>query len=363
MRPLAEVDQNFCLGKNLKKDDICFYNVLNEPFRIDGVIAPKGEGEPFLRMPQEVAEQVNQGVAAMNPCTAGGRVRFKTDSSYIAVHVEIKDRPDLVGRFSHMPLTCSAGMDLFEYRDGKEHYVMTFVPPVTMADEYESIIEFPDSRPRELTINMPLYSGVTKMLVGLSNTAEIWPCRNYRHELPVVYYGSSITQGGCASRPGNSYEAMISRRLDCNYINLGFSGWARAEQSICDYIRQIPMSVFVFDYDHNAPTIEHLEKTHMAFYKRFRDAQPDTPIIFATRPHSDAFTAWLSSEAVEARYQIVKKTYDDAIASGDQNVYLIDGRKMVAHIPDSWGVDLSHPNDLGFHAMATAFGDVLEQLL
>ena len=363
MRPLAEVDQNFSLGKNLKKDDICFYNVVNEPFRIDGVIPPKGEGEPFHRMPPEVAEQVNKGVAAMNPCTAGGRVRFKTDSSYVAVHVEIKNRPDLIGRFSHMAFTGSMGMDMYEYRDGKEHYLMTFVPSVDMTDEYESIIELPDARPRELTINMPLYSGVTKMLVGLSNTAEIWPCRNYRHELPVVYYGSSITQGGCASRPGNSYEAMISRRLDCNYINLGFSGWARAEQSICDYIRQIPMSVFVFDYDHNAPTIEHLEKTHMAFYKRFREAQPDTPIIFATRPHSDAFTAWLSSEAVEARYQIVKKTYDNAIASGDQNVYLIDGRKMVAHIPDSWGVDISHPNALGIHAMATAFGDVLDKLL
>ena len=363
MRPIAEVDQNFSLGKNLNKADIRFYNVLNDPFHIDGVIPPKTEGEPFYRMPPEVAEQVNKGVAAMNPCTAGGRVRFKTDSQYVAVHVEIKDRPDLVGKSSHMAFTGSIGMDLYEYRDGKEHYVMTFVPAVDMTDTYESIIEFPDSRPRELTINMPLYSGVTKMLVGLSESAEIWPCRSYKHEIPVVYYGSSITQGGCASRPGNSYEAMISRRLDCNYLNLGFSGWARAEQSICDYIRQIPMSVFVFDYDHNAPTVEHLQNTHKAFYERFREVQPHTPIIFATRPHSDAYTIWLSAEEVETRYQIVKKTYDEAIASGDHNVYLIDGRKVVAHIPDSWGVDISHPNDLGFHAMATAFGDILEKLL
>lgn len=363
MQKIAEVDQNFRIGEKLNKNDIQFYSVLNAPFHIDGVIPPKTEGEPFYRIPPEVAEQVNKGVAAMNPCTAGGRVRFKTDSQYVAVHVEIKERPDLVGKLSHMAFTGSTGMDLYEHRDGNEHYVMTFVPAVNMTDEYEAIIEFPDPHPRELTINMPLYSGITKMLVGLSESAAIWPCRNYKHDVPVVYYGSSITQGGCASRPGNSYEAMISRRLDCNYLNLGFSGSARAEQSIADYIRQLPMSIFVFDYDHNAPTVEHLQKTHKAFYERFREVQPDTPIIFATRPYSDANTIRISAEEVETRFQIVKKTYDDAIASGDHNVYLIDGRDMVAHIPDSWGVDISHPNDLGFHAMATAFGDILEKLL
>ena len=234
MRPLAEVDKNFSLGKDLNKEDICFYNILNAPFHIDGLIPPKTEGEPFYRLPPEVAETVNSGVMAMNHCTSGGRVRFKTDSSYVAVHVEIASRHKLFGKYAHMPLTSSAGMDLYEYRDGKEHYVMTFVPQVDMTEEYESIIEFPDARPRELTINMPLYSGMTKMLIGLSKSSQIWPCRAYKHELPVVYYGSSITQGGCASRPGNSYEAMISRRLDCNFINLGFSGWARGEQTIAD---------------------------------------------------------------------------------------------------------------------------------
>ena len=80
----------------------------------------------------------------------------------------------------------------------------------------------------------------------------------YRIKKPVVYYGSSITQGGCASKPGSSYESILSRRFDCDYINLGFSGTAKGEDEIVDYIKGLEMSVFVMDYDHNAPTTEHL---------------------------------------------------------------------------------------------------------
>lgn len=359
---LAEVDSNLKVGLDIAKKDVMFYNILYTPFQIDGVIPPRSEGEPFYRIPPEIAQTVNEGVAAMNRCTAGGRVRFRTDSPYVAVHVEMRGPVELVGKYPHMPLTNSLGMDLYERRGDKEYFIMTFVPPVSTVDHYESIIEFPDARPRELTINMPLYSGMTKLLVGLSDTAKIWPCRSYTHEIPVVYYGSSITQGGCASRPGNSYESMICRRLDCNYLNLGFSGWARAEESIAEYISSLPMSAFVCDYDHNAPTVEYLQKTHRPFYERIRKAKPHVPIIFVSRPYSPGPTV-PTAEEVEERFQIIKKTYDDAVSRGDRNVYLIDGREMVAGIPDSWSVDNSHPNDLGFGAMAKAIGDVLERIL
>lgn len=363
MSKQSVVDRNLKVESKLAKDGIVFYNILQEPFQIHGVIPPCKEGEPFYRIPPEVAQNVNKGVIAMNPCTAGGRVRFRTDSAFVAVHVEMKSDIPLINRFPHMALTGSAGMDLYEHIDGKEHYVMTFIPPLDMEDAYESIIEFPDARPRELTINMPLYSGMTKLLVGLSEDAKLWCCRPYTHSLPVVYYGSSITQGGCASRPGNSYQSMISQRLDCDFINLGFSGWARAEESIISYISELPMGVFVFDYDHNAPTVEHLKETHNRAYQMIRARNPELPIIFLSRPHGKGLTIWISDEEVETRFQIIKKTYDDAIAQGDRNVYLIDGRKVVSQIPEAWGVDRSHPNDLGFRAIANSIGDILEKLL
>lgn len=361
MASRTEVDRNLTVSKTLGKEDVVFYDVTDGHFQIDGVIVPGKAGEPYCRIPQDVAQNVNSGVQAMNVCTSGGRIRFKTDSSYVAVRVLSEGDKTLFGRYPHMPLTGSLGMDLYEHIDGKEHYVMTFVPPVDTIDIYESIIEFPDSKVRELTINMPTYSGLTKLMVGVSVDAGIFPCRNYKHGVPVVYYGSSITQGGCASRPGNTYESIISRKLDCNFINLGFSGWARAEQTMADYISSLKMSAFVMDYDHNAPTVEHLQKTHKPFFERIRSAQPQLPIIFVSRPYS--FSYIVSADEIEQRFQIIKKTYDDAIAAGDRNVYLIDGREMVKDIPDSWGVDVSHPNDLGFGAMARAIGNVLATVL
>lgn len=106
----------------------------------------------------------------------------------------------------------------------------------------------------------------------------------YAVKKPVVYYGSSITQGACASRPGNCYESILSRRLDCDYINLGFSGSAKGEDAIVDYIIGLDMSVFVMDYDYNAPTPEHLEKTHSKMFKAIRAEHPTLPIIIMPRP-------------------------------------------------------------------------------
>ena len=194
--------------------------------------------------------------------------------------------------------------------------------------------------------------------IGLSEHAAILECRPYSRAAPVVYYGSSITQGGCASRPGNSYPSMISRKLDCDYINLGFSGSARGEQSMAEYISRLPMSAFVFDYDYNAPDIEHLQKTHQKMYRIIRAANPKLPIVIVSMPDCSG------RREVNERFKIIQKTYDDAIRDNDTFVYLIDGRTLMSDMSDGSGtVDGCHPNDLGFYSMAQKIGDVLSQII
>lgn len=352
MKRVEDLDKNLKVETTLTKEDLIFYDCLDEPFEINGVMLPIAEGEPFRRMPQEIADQTSEGVANLNLCTAGGRVRFKTDSPYVAIHVELGN----VGKMPHFPFTGSIGLDLYERRDEKELYIKTFVPPVDIKDRYESIIEFAEMRERELTINMPLYSGVRKLYIGLAKDAQIRKCRAYTHSVPVVYYGSSITQGGCASRPGNSYQSMISRRLDCDYVNLGFSGNAKGEPVMREYLSSLSMSVFVMDYDHNAPSVEHLQETHQPLYEAVRKAQPNLPIVMVSMPASNNW------EGTQKRFRVIEKTYEQAKAQGDENVYLIDGRKMVEGMEDSWSVDDCHPNDLGFFGMANAIGAVLAKI-
>ena len=177
------------------------------------------------------------------------------------------------------------------------------------------------------------------------------------NEKPVVYYGSSITQGGCASRPGNAYTAAVARRFNANHINLGFSGNALGEMEMAEYIADISMSAFVFDYDHNAPTLEHLENTHKPMFDIIRKSNPNLPIVMLTRPKYK--TWWYEDKCRD----IIKATYDIARANGDENVYFIDGTTLMETAGFEGTVDSAHPNDLGFSSMAKAVGDVLQKVL
>lgn len=163
------------------------------------------------------------------------------------------------------------------------------------------------------------------------------------------------------SHPGNSYQNIISRRLNIDYINLGFSGSAMGEPAMAEYMATIPMSVFVSDYDHNTPTYEHLTKTHFALYETIRKKNPDLPYVMVTRP--DYWNHMDIEERLKRRHHIIDN-YNKALALGDKNVYFIDGKEFFAgKYADMCTVDGTHPNDLGFALMAYRIGAVLEKIL
>jgi lysophospholipase L1-like esterase len=182
----------------------------------------------------------------------------------------------------------------------------------------------------------------------------------------VVYYGSSITQGGCASRPGKTYQDIICRRFDYNYINLGFSGSAKGEDAICEHMATLDMSAFVLDYDHNTPSEQNLIDTHEPFYKKVRAAHPDIPIIMVTAPNTklQGNVNYAGRGFLYNRREIIRKTYENAVAAGDQNVYFIDGESFFGTVGrDSCTIDNCHPNDLGFYRMAEQVWRVLSKIV
>ena len=350
MKNISDIDKNFKIETTLNLSDVQFYDVRQEPFSVHGVFYADGK---FRRIPQEIAEAVNDGVLRLHSNTAGGRVRFKTNSQYIAIYAKMPT----ISKMSHMALTGSAGFDLYVREDGKQFYKGTFIPPKSIVDYYESKIDFDNSTMREITINMPLYSDVTELYIGLQKNAKIYSSPQYKNVKPIVFYGSSITQGGCASRPGNSYQGFLERRFDTDYINLGFAGSATGEDKVADYISSLDMSVFIYDYDYNAPDAEHLKNTHEQMFLKIRQAQPDLPIIMMSVPN------FLPSVALCERYNIIKTTYNKALNRQDKNVYLIDGPMLMAKAGSEGTVDNTHPNDLGFYSMACAIGDVIDKIL
>ena len=342
MFDISKVDGNFTIETEIDKNDIKFYKIDEAPFKVYGVFKENGK---YRRMPEGVAKSVSEGVYALHSNTAGGRVKFVTDSPYIAIHVKM----DGLGKMPHFALTGSIGFDL--YIDN--YYAKTFVPPFDIKDGYESIFEFKKKERREITINFPLYSNVNELFIGLQDTAYVSEAESYKNDKPIVYYGSSITQGGCASRPGMSYQAIVSRNFNYDYINLGFSGNARAEDEMIDYIKNLDMYIFVYDYDHNAPTVEHLEKTHEKMFKAIREKHPLLPVVIMSRPKH-----FLTKEE-KTRRNIIETTYLNAVSVGDENVYFIDGEALTELCKDSGTVDSCHPTDFGFASMAKALTEVL----
>ncbi len=346
---IEEIDKNFKVETKLNLPDVKFHDPRKDPFTLYGVWYEDGQ---YRRMPNDVAESVNKSILIMSKETAGGRVKFRTNSPYVAVHAKCHRHI-----MPHFALTGSSGFDV--YTGINEKYAGTIIPPwnCNEFEGYEGKVTFPDRRMREITVNLPLYSPVFELYIGLAEDSKIEKTSGYKYEKPIVYYGSSITQGGCASRAGMSYEGIISRALKTNYINLGFSGNALAEDIMAEYIAGLDMSIFVYDYDHNAPNSEHLEATHERMFGIIRKAHPDVPIVMMSRPK------YYINDVEKKRMAIVKATYDRAVARGDKNVYFIEGPKLMRYAKDNGTVDGCHPTDYGFASMAKVIKPLIKELL
>ena len=347
MKSILDIDKNFRQQTYIEKNDAVFFDVKKNMQYVHGLILDNG----CRRMPEKIAKKISEGVYGLNYHTSGGRICFATDSEYIILSCKLSG----ITPFPHIPLTGQSSFDV--YADGIFHTCIR--PENAQMTEYTGICQFEDRKMRNITINFPLYNDVEDIHVGLQLDAIIEENTDIDCKKPVVFYGSSITQGGCASRPGLCYTSIVCRKLHCDYINLGFSGNAKGEPVMAEYIASLDMSVFVMDYDHNAPTPEQLEETHEKFFEIIRKANPELPVVFITKPDFK-----FSPEYGAKRREIIYKTYTNAIAKGDKKVWFIDGEKLWGDTDwDCCTMDRCHPNDLGFMRMAEAVLPTLEEAL
>ena len=343
---IEKIDKNFIVTSP-DETGAAFFDVSKPPFSVHGLMKDDGG---FFRIPHELAAGTNAGVAWLYLCAAGGRVRFRTDASRVTLRASMRN----VSKMPHFAFSGSAGFDLY----ADDVYHGTFVPPLDVETGFTSELFIGEGEAREITIHFPLYSGVTKLELGFPPGCSIGEAAPYRFEKPVVFYGSSITQGGCVSRPGNSYDNILSRVLSVDHVNLGFSGSAKGEKCMAEYIASLEMSAFVLDYDHNAPDPAHLEATHEPFFRAVREKNPDLPVFMLSRPQPNP------NDEDLLRREIIRNTFEAAKADGDGNVYFIDGTEMLKIFGgDSGTVDNCHPNDLGHFCMAKALEDGLRAAL
>lgn len=235
-------------------------------------------------------------------------------------------------------------------------------------EESEKEISFPLGGPaaarRRVDLYLPLYAPVTLLAVGVDDGAEVGPPEPYRPKLPVVYYGSSITQGGCATRPGLAYPAILSRMLGTDFVNLGFSGNGQGEPEVAAFVAEIAASCFVLDWTVNCESVEQARERYLPFYRAIRERHPDAPVImvtpigFISERYEPDKVAWH-----EGLREVVRKAFVRARADGDRRLTLVEGQTLLSPDDEDGYVDGTHPNDIGFLRMAERLRPVLRAAL
>ncbi|MBR5739012.1 MAG: hypothetical protein IKY02_03385 [Lachnospiraceae bacterium] len=349
-------------------EDLEWFSVREEPFTTYGVYYSEEE-VVYRRLPKEVADATSARVSNLSTHSAGGRIRFITDSPYLAIRVEER----FVAPFSHMPIAGKYGVAAFANRT----FFGTYFPSyrqitsgdpelggndLILYDGIKPIVNNLQEPPFLVELFLPLYSHLRSLYVGLRKGSVLQKAPGYRYEKPILFYGSSITQGACASKPGDDYVSRLCRMLDSDILNLGFSGSARGEQPIVDYIAAQDPSVFVLDYDHNAPDPDHLRKTHYPLCEAVRKAHPDTPVVLMTQPKVAGYE---KKESNAERRQIILDSYHRMQEAGDRNVWFIDmyGCFGAHESGEDATVDNTHPDSLGCLRMAERVYPVLKALL
>lgn len=344
------IDKNLIITNTDFDENMKVYDVTKEPFALFG--NSKTAKNIFARMDEDAAKKVSDAVSNRGVRCAGVRLRFKTDSKRIGF------KSSLFVSF-HAPSlnTISAlGFDIY-VGDKFIKSVFPQSPEVKQENVYEQVIDI-ESGLKDITIYFPYNAVVNDFCIALDQDSIVLPAEEYCDIAPIVFYGSSITHGFCVSRPGIAFTAKISRRLNIDYINLGFSGAARGEDAMAEYLAHLSKSVLVCEYDHNEPSSEGLAQRHLPFYKRIRAIDNKTPILFISRPDEGDL------KDAQARRNVIENTYRYAIENGDRNVYFVDGLTLFSEEERyDCTVDTIHPNDLGAHMIAEKLTMKLKEIL
>ena len=303
----------------------------------------------YDRLPAKARETVRSPVWGLSHDTAGMCLYFVTDADSVKVRWTLRD--DHLA-MPHMPATGVSGVDLYARNKDGRWVFRKNGRPVAVSNE-ASFAMMPGT---QCMLYLPLYNGVKTVEIGIEKDATLsTPVTSvHRQNKPVVFYGTSITQGGCASRPGMAYTAIVQRQLDVPVVNLGFSGNGKMEPEMGELLAELDPSVYVLDCLWNMNE-EMVAERVAPFVRRLRQAHPGTPILLTE-------DCSVSDTTPTRKGTIVRRIYKELKSEGIANLHFLSNEDMLGQDGDGT-VDGVHPNDLGMNRQATVFCRPLASIL
>lgn len=311
----------------------------------------------FDRLPSQAKGRVPDSVWGLSKHSAGMMVRFQTDSPEIHVDFSLTSANLAM---PHMPATGVSGLDLYA-RDESGQWKWVAVFPPKAQSTIGPLIQGLPAGLRDYSIYLPLYNGTERLKIGVPKGSPFHTIAP-RTQKPLVFYGTSITQGACASRPGMPHPAILGRRLDIPTVNLGFSGSGRMDLSLASLIGEIDAAVYVVDCLPNM-TAEEVQERTIPFIHQLRARKPDVPILLVEdRSYSGAWLIESQRERNRTSRIAFQEQFQRLRESGATNIALLAGDSLLGEDKDDT-TDGSHPSDLGFLRHANAFEPALRKLL
>ena len=295
----------------------------------------------YNRLPDYAKSEIPKSIWKRSIHTAGLYVHFVSDSTFIKARWVISENV----KMHHMAETGSAGVDLYA-RDGSTWRWAGMGCP-TKFNNSDVLISNMEPTQKEFILYLPLYNGIESIELGISPNSVLQRTTNWDHKKPICFYGTSITQGGCASRPGMAYPAILGRWLNCPTINLGFSDTGRMEKEMAILLSEIDARIFVIDCLPNMRNDEVDEKA-LVFVEILRQSCPDVPILLVDSNFKQ--NGWILSGKIE-KTKTYRNVYEHFFTAGDENIFYLKGDGIVG-LDSEASVDGIHLTDLGFMRLA-----------
>lgn len=315
----------------------------------------------FDRLPAKAQKTVRSAVWNLSRDSAGMLARFETNATTIHVRYSLMDGGLAM---PHMPATGVSGLDLYARDDqGRDRWLAVTRPSAQQVKtQLVSGVDPPaDSKPRLYTLYLPLYNGTESLEIGVDAKAKFLPVPP-RADKPIIFYGTSIMHGACASRPGLSITGILGRRLERPVINLGFSGNGRMEAEVGELLAELDASVYVIDCLPNMAA-DAVAARAEPLVRQLRKARPDTPILLVEdRTYTYAPFRKSARDRHATSRAALRKAYENLIAAGVQHLYYLEGDVLLGDDGEA-ATDGSHPNDLGMVRYADAYEPILREIL
>ncbi len=311
----------------------------------------------FDRLPAKAEGVVRGAVWNLSRHSSGMLVRFRTDSSTILVDYSLLSSSLAM---PHMPATGVSGVDLYGQVEDQSYRWVNVTKPSSQQVKGTLVSGLPTTM-RTYQLYLPLYNGVETLSIGVPSGAQFEPLAP-RTTKPLLFYGTSIMHGACASRPGMAIPALVGRWLDRPTINLGFSGNGKMDPELAPLLAELDPAVFCIDCLPNMnPNL--VRERAVPFVQKLRQARPDTPILLVEdRVFTNARFFPAKQNFHQENHQALRDAYETLTKAGDSALYYLEGNDLLGHDGEG-ATDGSHPNDLGFLRNAEAYAQVLKPLL